>query len=90
MRRFALPANSPANVAALGDFLQVALPNQILKIDPASGETVETFATEFAPGQMLVDGDDLSDGREPRGGALWARSNDLAIQHRNWGSDRLD
>ena len=59
VRRFALPANSPANVAALGDFLWVALPNQILKIDPASGETVETFATEFAPGQMLVDGDDL-------------------------------
>ena len=58
-RRFALGGDSIGNVASLGGFLWVVLPNQIHKIEPASGETVETFATEFEPWQILVDGDEL-------------------------------
>ena len=67
-------------IAAHGGFLWMALKNQILKIDPASGETVETFATGFVPRQMLLDGDDLWIAADPveapdeRGWTIWRLS----------------
>ena len=69
--RFALGGDSVGNVAFLGEFLWVVLPNQIHKIDPSSGDTVETFATDFEPTEVVADGYDLWIAGAPSGSSRW-------------------